>query len=78
MSVGEALGCREAAVKAAGELRARLGRTAAMALGRPRPRVATLQWVDPCYTAGMEGSVLKWHGSSALLAAHCLDHRTYS
>jgi iron complex transport system substrate-binding protein len=35
-----------------GDLRARLARTAASVAGRPRPRVAVIEWVDPPFTAG--------------------------
>lgn len=52
VEVGAAAGVPERAHCLVGELRARLARVAAAVAGRPRPRVAVVEWVDPPFTAG--------------------------
>jgi iron complex transport system substrate-binding protein len=52
LAVGQRTGVPERATRLVGELRARLARTAAAVTGRPRPRVAVVEWVDPPFTAG--------------------------
>ncbi len=52
LAVGQATGVPGRAARLVGELRARLDRTAARVAGRPRPRVAVVEWVDPPFTAG--------------------------
>jgi iron complex transport system substrate-binding protein len=52
LAVGQAAGVPDRAERLAGELRARLARTAARVAGRRRPRVAVVEWVDPPFTAG--------------------------
>jgi iron complex transport system substrate-binding protein len=52
LAVGQRTGVPERATRLVGELRARLARTAAAVGGRPRPRVAVIEWVDPPFTAG--------------------------
>ena len=52
LAVGQRTGVSERAERLVGELRARLARTAAAVAGRPRPRVAVVEWVDPPFTAG--------------------------
>lgn len=50
--VGEATGRQEAAAALAAALRARIGRVREAVRGRPRPRVACLEWLDPIFAAG--------------------------
>jgi iron complex transport system substrate-binding protein len=52
VAVGEASGVRERALDLVGGLRARLAEVAGRVAGRPRPRVAIVEWVDPPFTAG--------------------------
>ncbi len=52
LMVGQRTGASDRAARLVGELRARLARTAARVAGRPRPRVAVVEWVDPPFTAG--------------------------
>jgi iron complex transport system substrate-binding protein len=52
LAVGQRTGVPERATRLVGELRARLAGTAAAVAGRPRPRVAVIEWVDPPFTAG--------------------------
>ncbi len=51
-SVAVAAGVPERGAALVGELRARLAGIAARVAGRPRPRVAVVEWVDPPFTAG--------------------------
>ncbi|BBL80572.1 cobalamin-binding protein [Rubrobacter xylanophilus] len=50
--VGEALGRGREARRKTEEFRRRLRRVARAVAGRPRPRVACLEWLDPPYSAG--------------------------
>lgn len=50
--VAEALGAPGRGRALAGRLRARLDEVAARVAGRPRPRAALLEWLDPLMTAG--------------------------
>ena len=50
--VGTRAGVPERAAELTGRLRARLERVAASVAGRPRPRVAVIEWTDPPFTAG--------------------------
>jgi iron complex transport system substrate-binding protein len=50
--VGEALGVPEVATRRVGELRGRLATVHGMIEGRPRPRVAAIEWLDPLWPAG--------------------------
>jgi iron complex transport system substrate-binding protein len=52
LAVGERAGVPDRAKDLVEGLRARLGRVAAAVAGRPRPRVAIVEWVDPPFTAG--------------------------
>jgi iron complex transport system substrate-binding protein len=52
VAVGRRTGVPGRAERLAGGLRARLDRVAALVAGRPRPRVAVVEWVDPPFTAG--------------------------
>jgi iron complex transport system substrate-binding protein len=52
IAVGRRAGVPDRAVDLAAGLRARLDRVAAQVAGRPRPRVAMVEWVDPPFTAG--------------------------
>jgi iron complex transport system substrate-binding protein len=52
LAVGDRTGAVDRAERLVGELRDRLARTAAGVVGRPRPRVAVVEWVDPPFTAG--------------------------
>jgi iron complex transport system substrate-binding protein len=52
VTVGQRTGVPGRAARLAGDLRARLDRVAALVAGRPRPRVAVVEWVDPPFTAG--------------------------
>ena len=50
--VGTRAGVPERAAELTARLRARLDRVAASVAGRPRPRVAVIEWTDPPFTAG--------------------------
>ena len=50
--VGERVGAAVVAQGVVDGLRLRLDRVAAAVAGRPRPRVAVVEWVDPPFTAG--------------------------
>jgi iron complex transport system substrate-binding protein len=52
LEVGARTGVPERAERLTAGLRARRGRIAASVAGRPRPRVAVVEWVDPPFTAG--------------------------
>jgi iron complex transport system substrate-binding protein len=52
LAVGAAAGVPERAGDLVDGLRARLERVATAVAGRPRPRVAVVEWVDPPFTAG--------------------------
>jgi iron complex transport system substrate-binding protein len=52
LAVGQRTGVPERATRLVGELRARLARTATAVVGRRRPKVAVIEWVDPPFTAG--------------------------
>jgi iron complex transport system substrate-binding protein len=52
LAVGERAGVPERAVDLIETLRARLERVRTAVAGRPRPRVAVVEWVDPPFTAG--------------------------
>jgi len=52
LAVGQRTGAADRAAHLVGELRARLARVAASVAGRPAPRVAVVEWVDPPFTAG--------------------------
>jgi iron complex transport system substrate-binding protein len=52
LAVGKRTGVPDRADRLVAGLRARLDRVAALVAGRPRPRVAVIEWVDPPFTAG--------------------------
>jgi iron complex transport system substrate-binding protein len=52
LTVGERTGATEGAERLVAELRGRLADVAARVAGRPRPRVAVVEWVDPPFAAG--------------------------
>lgn len=52
VTVGERAGAAQRAEELVAELRARLSVVAARVAGRPRPRVAVVEWVDPPFPAG--------------------------
>ncbi len=52
LAVGQASGVPGRAGHLVAGLRARLAAVAARVAGRPRPRVAVIEWVDPPFTAG--------------------------
>jgi iron complex transport system substrate-binding protein len=52
VSVGERAGVRDRAAALVARLRERLATVAAAVEGRPRPKVAVVEWVDPPFTAG--------------------------
>jgi iron complex transport system substrate-binding protein len=52
LAVGHATGVPGRAAHLVAGLRARLAQVAAHVAGRPRPRVAVIEWVDPPFTAG--------------------------
>ncbi|HEY6278170.1 MAG TPA: ABC transporter substrate-binding protein [Streptosporangiaceae bacterium] len=52
VAVGERTGAAGAAQQLVADLRARLARVAALVAGRPRPKVAVVEWTDPPFTAG--------------------------
>jgi len=52
LAVGRRAGVPGRAASVAAALRGRLDRVAAQVAGRPRPRVAVAEWVDPPFTAG--------------------------
>ena len=51
-AVGQAAGVPGRAGRLVAGLRARLARVSARVAGRPRPKVAVIEWVDPPFTAG--------------------------
>ncbi len=52
LAVGERTGVPDRAERLVASLRARLADVAAQVAGRPRPRVAVVEWVDPPFAAG--------------------------
>ncbi|MEV4642059.1 ABC transporter substrate-binding protein [Actinoplanes sp. NPDC049548] len=52
LEVGDRAGVPQRAAALVAGLRARLDAVAAAVAGRPRPRVAVVEWVDPPFTAG--------------------------
>jgi iron complex transport system substrate-binding protein len=52
LTVGERTGTAERAERLVAGLRGRLAQVAARVAGRPRPRVAVVEWVDPPFAAG--------------------------
>jgi iron complex transport system substrate-binding protein len=52
LAVGERTGTADRASRVVAGLRDRLARVAADVAGRPRPRVAVIEWVDPPFAAG--------------------------
>jgi iron complex transport system substrate-binding protein len=52
LTVGERTGTADRATRVVAGLSDRLARVAARVAGRPRPRVAVVEWVDPPYAAG--------------------------
>src|ERR1700722_7921577 len=52
LTVGERTGATERAERLVATLRGRLADVAARVAGRPRPRVAVVEWVDPPFAAG--------------------------
>jgi iron complex transport system substrate-binding protein len=50
--VGEVIGASDAAARLVEDLRARLARVRDAIAGRPMPRVALLEWLDPPYAPG--------------------------
>ena len=52
LAVGERTGAADRAERVVAGLRSRLARLAERVAGRPRPRVALVEWVDPPFAAG--------------------------
>jgi iron complex transport system substrate-binding protein len=52
LAVGERTGTADRAARLVAGLRDRLARVAARVAGRPRPRVAIIEWTDPPFAAG--------------------------
>jgi iron complex transport system substrate-binding protein len=52
LAVGQRTGTTDRAQRLVAGLRARLARVAAAVAGRPRPRVAVIEWTDPPFAAG--------------------------
>jgi iron complex transport system substrate-binding protein len=52
LTVGERTGATGRAEQVVASLRGRLARVAALVAGRPRPRVAVVEWTDPPFAAG--------------------------
>jgi len=52
LAVGERTGARDLAERVVAGLRQRLAQVAARVAGRPRPRVAVVEWADPPFAAG--------------------------
>jgi iron complex transport system substrate-binding protein len=52
LAVGERTGTADRATRVVDDLRGRLAAVAALVEGRPRPRVAVIEWVDPPFAAG--------------------------
>jgi iron complex transport system substrate-binding protein len=52
LAVGDRTGTADRAEQVVAGLRRRLARVAARVAGRPRPRVAVVEWVDPPFAAG--------------------------
>lgn len=70
LRVGDLLGVRDAAERRCAELRARLAAVARLTAGRPRPRVAAVEWLDPLWPAGhWVPEQIRHAGGEPLLAA---------
>ncbi|MBO2447601.1 cobalamin-binding protein [Actinomadura barringtoniae] len=68
--VGATLGVQDTAERRAADLRARLAQVAASVAGRPRPRVAAIEWLDPVWPAGhWVPEQIACAGGEALLAS---------
>jgi len=52
LAVGERTGTADRAARLVAGLRGRLAAVAALVAGRPRPRVAVIEWTDPPFAAG--------------------------
>jgi iron complex transport system substrate-binding protein len=52
LTVGQRTGVPDRAARLVAGLRTRLDQVAASVAGRPRPRVAVIEWTDPPFTAG--------------------------
>jgi iron complex transport system substrate-binding protein len=52
LAVGERTGVADRAEQVVARLRSRLAQVAARVAGRPRPRVAVVEWTDPPFAAG--------------------------
>jgi iron complex transport system substrate-binding protein len=52
LAVGQATAVADRAGRLVGGLRTRLAAVASRVVGRPRPEVAVVEWVDPPFTAG--------------------------
>ena len=52
LAVGERTGVTDRAQRVVAGLRGRLAQVAALVAGRPRPKVAVVEWVDPPFAAG--------------------------
>ena len=52
LTVGDRTATSERAARLVEQLRSRLSRIAGAVAGRPRPKVAVVEWVDPPFTAG--------------------------
>jgi iron complex transport system substrate-binding protein len=52
LTIGERTGATERAERLVANLRGRLADVSARVAGRPRPRVAVVEWVDPPFAAG--------------------------
>ncbi|MFG2193350.1 cobalamin-binding protein [Streptomyces sp. NPDC048639] len=68
--VGEILGVADRGRRRAAELRTRLAAVERMTAGRPRPRVAAIEWLDPLWPAGhWVPEQIRYAGGLPLLAS---------
>ncbi len=69
-TLAEATGRREAAAELLGDTSARIDRVKLAVRGRPRPRVAALEWLDPVYIAGhWTPELIELAGGQSLLSS---------
>jgi iron complex transport system substrate-binding protein len=69
LAVGECTGAAGQAGRVVDQLRARLDAVRNKVAGRPRPRVAVVEWVDPPFTAGHWVPDLVWVAGGEPVAA---------
>ncbi|MCS6888829.1 ABC transporter substrate-binding protein [Chloroflexus sp.] len=69
MTIAEAIGYPERGRRLRDQIRTRLARVQMTIAGRPRPKVVTLEWLDPPYTAGrLAAEIVRMAGGNELLS----------